>query len=443
MADRPAEMDALRAEYAANCSVVGSPAEAARILDELLKKRPNSVTTLECALWHHLSQYEYDQAAATAEVLRVLQPSGRPLGNVELEEIIRTLRGRHRDSQRAETLIQALLQDESKPRWLRNAACQLRAEKLLYLDRDMEGALNEVKALESRIPGHNSVGLTLMGAMISILLGREVARNRERIRAAEASARAAGNSYSLQGVDAYRAMILGDREAMLRQVFGNSFRGMLDLVRSRWTGDQSFPEFIDWKVTADGWRRAEGLESQVLDLDTGKVSDHGVDRELRMSGLPLRALQVLASDFVAPVRERSLFEALYPGESFTPLSSPMRIHAILGRIRLWASTHRLPLEIEARQRTFRLSSRCGLIFRLRNPLLPRTEGVKVNEDVLTADKALREVFGPRDPITSSDVQKVLNVSLRTSVYRLKGLCEAGRLRSSGRGRATRYWLTGT
>ena len=206
----------------------------------------------------------------------------------------------------------------------------------------------------------------------------------------------------------------------------------------------SGPAYFFWQMTASGWREARADDRPYLDFVDGSVKSGGTVLELEIRELPFRFIQALTRGLSEnrrnPCSQMELFAALYPGEIFDSYSSPLRIHAVLGRIRFWAAANSLPLVIQAAEKQFSISPKTQMVFRAKNPSIFPAQIPHVPIELRWAELALRTAFKDQARFKSSDVQRVLNVSLRTSVTHLKALSEIGKLGSSGQGRARRYWL---
>ena len=205
------------------------------------------------------------------------------------------------------------------------------------------------------------------------------------------------------------------------------------------------PEFFHWERTSSGWREVqEDHHRPILDLNDGAVRNKGIEFELNVSELVFRLIHALSFNHFSnqnrSCSQHQLFVILYPGEAFNPESSPMRVHAVLSRVRFWAAANSLPLVIDVRAKHFSISPETRMLFRVRNPVCAPVSHTAFPVELRRTELALRTAFPDQTPFKSSDVQRVLNVSLRTSVTRIKALSDIGRLRSSGSGRARQYWL---
>ena len=81
-----------------------------------------------------------------------------------------------------------------------------------------------------------------------------------------------------------------------------------------------------------------------------------------------RLLELMVSDFYRGFRVATIHANIYPGDYFNPMTSPLKVHQLLIRMRKWVSSRNLTWIFEERRGFYQLSSekRYGLI--LRNPV---------------------------------------------------------------------------
>lgn len=178
-----------------------------------------------------------------------------------------------------------------------------------------------------------------------------------------------------------------------------------------------------------------------IDLQTGEVESSRGPTWLKVGDLTLGLLRVLfraggGANGGDGLTLDELIHQLYGRESSQEAASAhRRIHTLIGRVRLWARTQDLDLNIQVNQGGVRL-----LWDHFRVEFLPeRGLGTpQLSGQVTTTEKLLRTAFEPGQWVGSADVAQVLKVSIRTSNYRLKALCESGLLTASGKGPARRY-----
>ena len=178
-----------------------------------------------------------------------------------------------------------------------------------------------------------------------------------------------------------------------------------------------------------------------IDLQTGEVEAPRGPTWLKSGDLPLALLRLLfraqsGGEGGDGLPMQGVLNQLYgDGASQDPVAGSRRLHTLIGRVRLWSRSQGLDFSIEVERGAISLSwdpSNLEILPERALELLPPSG------QITTAEKLLRSAFEPGQWVGSADVARVLNVSIRTSNYRLKALCESGRLTADGKGPARRY-----
>lgn len=160
------------------------------------------------------------------------------------------------------------------------------------------------------------------------------------------------------------------------------------------------------------------------------------DGESLHSWLPKKLLLTLLSDFYAPFRTGNLFSLLFEHEHYDPDSSPDKVFQVVRRLREEIGA-KLGLKLDYSDNGYRLT-------------LGHSHGIRVSRmsiEIGERNRAavyawiLRQRMGPR-LISSSDLSDHLGTSTRSSNRVLKELVDQNYAEKLGRGRATRYKLTG-
>jgi hypothetical protein len=186
----------------------------------------------------------------------------------------------------------------------------------------------------------------------------------------------------------------------------------------------------------------ESVPPAKIDLQTGEVETQRGPTWLKSGDLPLAMLRLLfrahqragVGGDGLPMQE-VLNELYGDGVRHDPVAGNRRLHTLIGRVRLWSRTQDLEFSIHVER---------GALSLVWDPsrleILPERamEVIQPSGQITTAEKILRSAFGPGQWVGSSDVARILNVSIRTSNYRLKALCESGRLTADGKGPSRRY-----
>lgn len=79
--------------------------------------------------------------------------------------------------------------------------------------------------------------------------------------------------------------------------------------------------------------------------------------ELKFGHILHRALSSLTTDFYVPRSLGEVFNDLYPGEIFNPITSPKRVFRVIQRLRKWVKDNNLPISIVAEDGSYRLHAR--------------------------------------------------------------------------------------
>jgi hypothetical protein len=129
-----------------------------------------------------------------------------------------------------------------------------------------------------------------------------------------------------------------------------------------------------------------------------------------------------------------LHERLYPREFYDPVTSRVRLHQNLMRLRRWLEDSGVPVEIDESDGFYRLS---GLgVLRIRHLAAP------VSAVVRKRTLALSRRFGVSE-FAIGGAADAWGVSTRSANRFLKGCVQSGLVRVEGRGNGTRYRLGST
>jgi hypothetical protein len=161
-------------------------------------------------------------------------------------------------------------------------------------------------------------------------------------------------------------------------------------------------------------------------LDGKEILDAG--------GVVHRALVTLSRDLYRPAQIGTLFGSLFPGEHFNVISSPVRVHQILWRMRGWTRKTALPLEVREDRGFFSLhfgAPLCLLLSPDRRPV--DRKGALLKE--------LDSIFGRGAEFSPKEAREKLALS-RATFQRLTAWgVERGLLERVGHGSAVLYRIT--
>ncbi len=140
------------------------------------------------------------------------------------------------------------------------------------------------------------------------------------------------------------------------------------------------PPFYDLKIasktgktekTEKNDKDHETAPSFLINLETGVFkslqSENGFEAEIEKGNAKLRLFTALCADFYRPPSWVQLFEALYPNDDYNPTSSPAKLDRLLGRLKMWLKTHKIPLEITEADGNFSLVAKETCIIRVPSP----------------------------------------------------------------------------
>lgn len=411
-----------RAEYALNLMRLGGRQEAETILQKIDAKKCPVVSLYRA--WG--AQLKWDQAQAISHFKEYLTWKEAPI----FQQLVAKV-----------NLCQALVAEEkfSDPELKIDELVRLTAEKshgslhlqLLQLGAQaclLKGELGQAHDWIAKAEGAlgNQSGPDLLGVkkwrMVLELASEKDSPNGKA--ANEALRREALKRKDWETVrDCDRALAIWakDMSAAERVLFGTPFeayrkRLLLSL------GEKFRPSaHFDRKLGPPG-------SAPVMVLATGEIE--GAPGSVKVGQAVHRLLSAVASDHYRPLPLVGIFSAVYPGESYHPITSPMRVHRVIQRFRAWAKETNLPLEIEYHSEGYSLTAD--------RPLVLRQElgNASPSREKVWVDK-VRELSRAQ-PFTRAEVETWLGIS-QTSAHRfLKQASEDGYFQPKGAGNAKKY-----
>ncbi len=218
--------------------------------------------------------------------------------------------------------------------------------------------------------------------------------------------------------------VVTKNDLLLKHLF---FGTPYEAFRSRYLKEMATPadcgtEYI-WQL---------GLKASAqIDLN---LADRSSDLKgsLPAGGLLHRLLLTLSSDFYRPFRVATLFSRLYPGQFYSPTSSPHRVHESVNRLRDWIAKEKLGLVLEETGGGYQLTSTKPLAICV--PLRDLAPSKKTNFLTLVRKK------WPNKSFSVTEISKAMNCSPRSALTYAKTALEEGQLSKEGKGPTTRYRL---
>lgn len=398
-------------EYAAALTRAGAVDEALTLLRSLSKGSAQNVPLfLAFALF---TRWEY---GAAIEPLRAyvadesLTPYARLVGKVNLAASLVS----ERQFAEADALLGELLEETARGGHglLEGNCLELAAQNSLFRS-DWSKARAMLGRAEKKLSGNETLDQLFVEKWKALadLLERGGSGPRRRA-LSEVRARAQKLSHweTLRDCDRFEAIGL-ENEALYRHVhFGTPYPAF----RERLAKEFPHPVLLDDKYL---WKLGGRASAGTLSLGAGTS-------KLKAGQLMHRALVALTDDFYRPVRLAALASKLYPGDYFNPVTTPLRVHQALLRVRSFFSRSRVPLLVEEKTGEYRLAAKRPFaiaVFRGR-PL-----------HTLSARRALLQPeFG------AGEIEKAFGVS-RSQAHRILREAIAERLvQPLGGGRSRRY-----
>ena len=205
-----------------------------------------------------------------------------------------------------------------------------------------------------------------------------------------------------------------NRSILMHQYFGTPHLGYRKRLVRFGTPEYSEQDYYDWRLLS------KKRPDKIIDLKTGEYF------QTQLKGQDLKVLQALACDFYRPARVSRIFESVFAGEYYDPLSSPNRTHK---------AVHRLKNEIRKLDWPINIQNIDGYC-------LSAVEGLGIRsylnyhiEDSFYSK--LKEVFGD-NVFTSEQVATLFAMPKRSTQKKLGDLSYDLKLEKIGRGPSTKY-----
>lgn len=410
-----------RAEYAASLIKIGAVEESLGILKALDSKVP------EALLFHSFALVSVWNYAATIPILRQyislasLGDYRRLVGMVNLAAAY----VHERDHQEAEPLLKVLLRETKQPglKLLHSNSLQLLAQSAVW-QADWQGAekyLEKAEAVASQASDFDLFFIKKWKVILQVFQSKGESQALHNLRAFKQEACAKRHWETARDCDLIEAICTKNEPLIHHLYFGTPFARFRSRVLSSVGHPIRFPESYVWRL------KGKGKVKVPIDLSSGTI---GGRPRFKVGQLLHRAMIILCSDFYRPFRIGSLGNLLYPGEFFNPISTPMKIHAVMKRVRETLSRANACLDVEENQGGYFMSASADVQIHLSqlDPLRQKQEYQL---------RRLREKC-PTGIFSLTDASESLRVSPSTALRILNDGVKLGKISRAGKGSLTHY-----
>lgn len=200
---------------------------------------------------------------------------------------------------------------------------------------------------------------------------------------------------TVRNCDFHEARLTLNKDLLVKNYFGTPYKSLKNrLVKN--LGNQTLPNSYVWYPNEKGTKVWQCFnENDKAGLKSGTAT--------------YRLAKVLSSDFYRPIPIAEVHALVYPQQYFNPLTSPNRVHKLVGRLREQLSKNSVPVEITEKEGAYQVS-------------LPRGNGIAIVSGSASSrsdsqlSKAIEYMLSS-ESFTRDDLSKYLKVS-RSSAHRL-------------------------
>lgn len=212
---------------------------------------------------------------------------------------------------------------------------------------------------------------------------------------------------TIREIDLSWSLAAHDHDLFLRVYWGSRFNHYKDRVKKLFNDNRNIKDQFIWKNSP------EEQTEMAFDLV-----------EMAPTKLLKRLFFILTRDFYRPFRSTELIDYIYENEFYNPISSPVKLHRLLLRARVWLREMGLPIIIEVKRNSFRLKAQTPLI--LKSNLGASEHFFQLPTEFL------------HKSFTATEWARVFDISERSARRQLSGLVVQGVLAKVGHGRRTKY-----
>lgn len=223
----------------------------------------------------------------------------------------------------------------------------------------------------------------------------------------------------------YTAVLLNDRQWLLKLFFATPYQDFRELVASRLTENPPSCFEIELGKT-NGKLGAAFVNLQTVKLKAGQV--------------PQRTLEILASDLYKPIQVAEFYSLLFPNEFYNPSTSPKRLHQAVFRLRQWLFEQGLPLVVAEEKGFYWLDASRPVVLKIHDSVAEARTGVDpALKKLLKLVRLCGEQYGDK-PFSTTEYARDFNISYRTAARLLSEARQKNLLTRMGGGQSTRYKL---
>lgn len=198
---------------------------------------------------------------------------------------------------------------------------------------------------------------------------------------------------TVRNCDFHEAILTEDKELLYLNYFGTPYKSLKARLHKH-LGNNSLPKNYIWYPSAKGTKIWNCFEEE---------------KGLKAGTATYRLAKVLCSDFYRPVPIAELHALVYPKQYFNPLSSPNRIHKLVGRLRQIFFKKKIEIQIKEKEGTYQI-------------IVPSGSGIAIQATNSTSrSEALYlkavEFMCSKDSFVRDDLSSYLKIS-RSSAHRL-------------------------
>lgn len=409
-----------KAEYAAALTFIGANEEAKQLLKTI--KATQYPRALLYDAFSKFSEWNYEEAIPNLRTycsIPDLPLFDRTRGRVNLAAAL--VHGKN-DASEANALLTDLQEIAEREQYhlLRAAIFELLAQNAFVCEKWAEAWswLNEAEKLLGSTSSREALFVQKWKAIIRLAKPSSRQSAVKELQPVRVLATAMAHWETLRDCDRMQAVYCKDKTLLTHVYFGTPFEKFRAELLAQRVFPYSASEFYEWVLM-------KGPKMKSFDLMTSQIDAKPASHKL--GGQLQRLFQLLASDFYRPWGIPSLFNGLFPGEWFNPVTSPPRTHRLIQRLRHWFEQVGLGLDIKATDGGYRLCAITPVSIRL--PKEPMRENRLLH--------LLRQSFQTQS-FTIVEAQAELDSSLRTAQRLLGESVKKGLLKRRGKGNSTVY-----